>query len=92
MPVYQVGIDISIAKSTTVLVRLEAENKEEAYDKAWNKIRNISCDRKKTIGFLKRVQSYHWEEDYSSFTIEGNSRDDYPIEHYEADLDLTKEG
>lgn len=89
MPVYQVGIDISVAKTTTVLVRLEAENKEEAYEKAWDKVRKLSLDRKDSAKLLRRIKSDCWDESFPDFEIEGYSNDSFPVEHYEADLDFT---
>jgi phage anti-repressor protein len=91
MPVFQIGIDISVAKTTTVLVRLNAENEKEAKAIATNELHKITHNCAKSSKLLRKIKSYEWDEDFSTFEIEGISYENYPIEQYEADLDLTKE-
>jgi hypothetical protein len=89
MTIFQVGFDISKKKFTSVVVRLNAKDEKEANQKAYQKILNLEPEEREDL--LNSIDSSFWDEEDDNFEIEGNSFHKFPIEFFDANLDISTE-
>jgi hypothetical protein len=91
MPVFQLGVDVLARYYTTILVRVEAEDIEEAKTLS---MRAVEAEASKGTTLNDLVEMSYVYLEPGGIEVEGIGRDDYsdmsPKGYPEADIDLTQ--